>query len=265
MSIMRHTVKLVRENDPGRGVSISTLARQYPRGSSVPPHAHGSDQLVYASHGVMQVSSGRSMWVIPPQFCIWVPARTLHRIRMPEPVSMRTLYLRRGIAPLPSVCRVLPVGHLLREIIFEIVRLGHLRIADRSECALCQVLVRELEQASPLPTEIALPRDQRALAVAHAVIDGLAVRKPLASQCASAGLSVRTLERIFRREVGTDFETWRRNVRLMRAVELLVSGSSVKEAAFDVGYQQPNPLVALFRQTFGKTPKSWISTLNRRH
>ena len=49
----------------------------------------------------------------------------------------------------------------------------------------------------------------------------------------------------------------------MKAVELLVAGQSVKEAAFHVGYQEPNALVTLFRQTFGRTPKAWISAIER--
>lgn len=261
MSLMRQAV--LKENDPRRGVSVSTLACDYPRGSHVPPHAHGSDQLIYASRGVMQVSSGRRLWVIPPQFGLWIPARVRHQIRMAEAVSMRTLYLRPGLTALPHTCKVLHVGALLREVVFEIVRAGKLRTGKRIERALRDLLVAELERARPVPTEVALPLDRRALRVAQSVIENLSGGLRLPSICASAGVSVRTLERTFRREVGTDFETWRRHVRLMRAVELLVSGSSVKEAAFAVGYQQPNPLVALFRRTFGTTPKAWISDLNR--
>jgi AraC-like DNA-binding protein len=46
-------------------------------------------------------------------------------------------------------------------------------------------------------------------------------------------------------------------MRLTRAVELLVSGSSVKQVAFSVGYNQPSAFVAAFRRVFGVTPKIW--------
>lgn len=256
---MRHP--LVRENDPKRGISVSTLARDYPRDSHVAPHAHGSDQLIYASRGVMHVSSGQKLWMIPPHFGLWIPARTLHQIRMPESVSMRTLYLRPGLAGLPPQCAVLHVRPLLRELVFEIVRLGSLRIDRPIDSAFARLMVAELERASPVPVVLSLPLDRRALGVARAVMEDLRLQETLKATCASAGISVRTLERTFQKDVGTDFETWRRHVRLMKAVELLVSGSSVKEAAFAVGYQQPNALVALFRRTFGATPKAWISEL----
>jgi hypothetical protein len=44
--------------DPGRGVLISTPAYEYPRGFNVTEHAYGSDQLIYAIRGVMEVKAG---------------------------------------------------------------------------------------------------------------------------------------------------------------------------------------------------------------
>jgi AraC-like DNA-binding protein len=180
---------------------------------------------------------------------------------MPEHVSMRTLYLRPSIAHLAAACTVLHVGSLLRELIFEIVRVGRLRYRNRVECALRDLLVAELLRATPVPTVVVLPIDSRAAAVAQAVIAAPAARRSLPFLCASAGIGVRTLERVFLREVGSDFECWRRQVRLMKAIELLVAGHSVKEAACSVGYLNSSAFVALFRATFGTTPKAWTSAL----
>jgi AraC-like DNA-binding protein len=261
---MRHLpIRESREDDPARGISISTLAKEYPRGSFVSPHKHGSHQLIYASHGVMEVASGQRIWIIPPHFGLWVPARTAHQIRMRGPVSMRTLYLRPRLARLWDSCTVLHIRPFLRELIFEIVETGNLRSRNRLESALCDLLVSKLRQASPVPTGILFPRDDRAVVVAEALIQEPGLKKTLASMCVSAGISVRTLERCYRREVGIDFESWRRQVRLMKAVELLVSGRSVKETTFLIGYQSPNTFVTLFRRTFGITPKAWISALER--
>jgi len=255
---------LITEYDPTRGVSIATLAYEYPRGFAVSEHSHGSDQLIYATRGVMEVSSGQSLWVIPPHFALWIPARTAHQIRMPGAVSMRTLYLRPGLASaLPPACTVLHVTPLLRELIVETVRAGRLRWRNRLECALRDLLVSQLESASPMPTFVTLPRDPRALRVAEAMIADPAQCPPLGALCTAVGASVRTIERAFRRDVGMDFKSWRRQVRLMKAVELLVSGCAVKEVAYAVGYRQPSAFVEMFRETLGETPKAWISALER--
>jgi AraC-like DNA-binding protein len=114
-----------------------------------------------------------------------------------------------------------------------------------------------------VPTFVTLPRESRALAVAQAVLANPAHAKTLAALCADAGASVRTIERAFQKDTGAGFESWRRQVRLMKAVELLVSGFSVKEVAFGVGYSQPSAFVEMFRRSLGTTPKAWMVALQK--
>ncbi len=212
----------------------------------------------------MEVSSGKSVWLIPPHFALWIPALTQHQIHMSGPVSMRTLYLRTGLAARPEPhCAVLHVTPLLRELIVEIVRIGQLRMRDRYESALRELLIPQLAKASPVPTFISLPGEDRALAVAKALLRNPAESKSLAALCAEVGVSVRTIERTFRKDLGSSFESWRRQVRLMKAVELLVSGYSIKEVAFKIGYCHSSAFVEMFRHTFGTTPKAWISALGK--
>jgi AraC-like DNA-binding protein/mannose-6-phosphate isomerase-like protein (cupin superfamily) len=261
ISLLRH-IKILTEYDPKRGVSVATLAYEYPTGFQVPDHAHRSDQLIYAIRGVMQVSSGQSMWVIPPHFALWIPAQTDHRIHMPSAVSMRTLYFRPGlVCGLSPRCSVLHVTPLLRELIVETVHIGQLRMRNMHERAICDLTVFYLTKASPVPTFVTLPTEKRALSVAQAVLANPSLFRTLADLCAHFAVSVRTVQRTFRREVGTDFASWRRQVRLTKAVELLVSGCSVKEVAFAVGYRQSSAFVEAFRRIFGETPKAWTLSL----
>jgi AraC-like DNA-binding protein len=257
---MRHAAVL-REYDPGPGVAISTLSHEYPAGFTVPLHAHGSAQLIHAIRGVMEVSSGNRVWVIPPQFAIWIPARTLHGIEMPRAVSMRTLYVRPRRVPIGE-CTVFHVSSLLRELILESARLGRLRIRNREESALADLMTVQLLRARAVPSCIRLPAERRALAVASMVIGDPGRQNPLARLCRQAGLSPRTLERLFQRELGCHFDAWRRQVRLTKAMEMLAAGSSVKETAFAVGYNQPSAFIEAFRRVFGKTPKAWMTLID---
>ncbi len=263
----RHNVSLLRhhsfltEYDPKPGVAVATLAYEYPSFFEVPEHAHGSDQIIYAISGLMEVFSDGGVWLIPPHFALWIPAGTHHRICMHGTVSMRTLYLRIGLAIRSEPhCAVLHVTPLLRELIVETVRVGRLYKRDRYDCALRDLLIFQLQNASPMPTFVMLPREKRALAVAQAILQRPGESKPMAALCADIGVSVRTVERAFLKEVGLNFDSWRQ-VRLKKAIELLVSGCSIKEAAGQIGYSQSSAFVQMFRRTFGTTPKAWISTL----
>jgi AraC-like DNA-binding protein len=253
---------ILTEFDPKQGASVSALTYEYPSNFQVVNHAHGSDQLIYAISGLMEVTSAQTVWSIPPYFALWVPAKTDHRIDVPGPVSMRTLYLRSSLrARMEARCAVLYVTSLLRELILETNLCGQLRVRNRYERALRDLLVAQIQKATPVPTFVTLPREERALAVAQAILQNPAESKTMAALCAKVGVSVRTIQRTFRNEVGTSFELWRRQARLMKAVSLLVSGSSVKEAAYKIGYCQSSAFVETFRRTFGITPKAWTTAL----
>jgi len=258
---MRHT-KILREYDPRPGESVSTLAWEYPAQFEVPEHAHGSDQLIYAISGMMEVRSGHGLWVIPPQFGLWIPSGTSHRIRMPAAVSMRTLYFRPGLKAGPrETCAVLHITPLLRELVVEAVRLGRLRSSHNYERAVRDMVMGQMKKATPVPTFIRMPAEERALRVARGAMEDAGRARSLAVLSKEAGASVRTIQRIFRRETGIDFESWRRQLRLAKAVELLVAGRPVKEVAFSVGYRQSSAFVETFRRTFGSTPKAWMRRL----
>lgn len=259
---MRHGSFILKQYDPGPGVSISTLAYEYPSGYKVPEHAHGSNQLIYATRGVMEVSAGQSLWLAPPHLAIWIPARTRHRIRMVGTVSMRTLYIKRKFVPhAPSACAVLHVSPLLRELVVEAVRIGQLSMKNPLHCSLRELILFQLQNAAPVPMYVTMPKDSRALGVAQTFIENQADAQSLRNLCKKMGVSVRTIERTFLREVGTSFEFWRRQARLMKAIELLVEGRSVKEITAEIGYRHSNAFVELFRQTLGMTPKAWVMAL----
>jgi AraC-like DNA-binding protein len=175
---------------------------------------------------------------------------------------MRTLYLRRGLLPhAPEICTVLHISPLLRELVVEAVRIGELRTTNHLRRALRDLILSQLRTASPVPMFVRLPEDSGARGVAEAFIANQADAPSLDALCRKVGVSVRTTQRTFRKEVGTSFEFWRRQVRLMKGIELLVAGRSVKTIAAEVGYRQPSAFVELFRQTLGMTPKRWVTAL----
>lgn len=248
--------------EPTRGISISSLAYEYPAGWQVPAHFHRCSQLLYANSGVMQLTFGRTLLLVPPQFAVFIPARVVHSIKMPHAVSMRTLYLRHSLIP-DRTRFVLFVRPLLRELILEAIRRKGLRRRVRVDAALCELLVAEVRSAEAVPIELAMPVDSRAHALADCILENLSMPRPLGSQCRNFGVSVRTMQRLFRRELGIDVETWRRHARLIKAIELLSAGRRVKEVAAAVGYHQTATLTTAFRLAFGVPPKTWLAAFQR--
>lgn len=99
---------------------IVAFGRDLAQGDSLPLHQHRRAQLVYASSGVMTVSTELAAYVVPPQRAVWMPGGVEHRIDARSDVAMRTLYFDPDLNPEISgnfhseVC-VLRVSPLLRE------------------------------------------------------------------------------------------------------------------------------------------------------
>lgn len=246
------------ETGPDHGHS---LARRYPRGLRIDPHAHDWAQVLYAVSGVMWVETGREALVVPPQRAVWLPPGTQHGITMMSAVEMRNVYLHaRYIGHLSRECDVFEVNGLLRELIATLAEHG----AERDDAWLqtaYRLTVMELAHARRHGRRIPLPggADRRLALLCDAVIAEPSLDVSFEQHAASVGASSRTLSRLFRRELGIGFAEWRRQVQLAVAVSRLAEGQPVSRVARSLGYL-PSSFSDMFRRELGASPTGFNST-----
>lgn len=70
-------------------------------------------------------------------------------------------------------------------------------------------------------------------------------------------VSLRTLQRHFRKHYQTTVSEWMRAVRLERARAMLSTAESIKRVSFDLGYKQPSHFTRDFKQHFGIAPSAF--------
>ena len=80
--------------------------------------------------------------------------------------------------------------------------------------------------------------------------------RALAQLC---GLSIRQLQRDFRRQFGSSPQHWLNEQRIATARELLLSGLSVKAVAFELGFKQPSHFCRQFKLSSRLTPSEFVS------
>src|SRR5262249_21013875 len=85
-----------------RLAEVASVSADLPDGHVIPAHSHPEDQLLFASEGVMNVTTTEGVWVVPTSRAVWIPAKTTHSVTIHGRVLMRTLYF------LPKLCRSLP-------------------------------------------------------------------------------------------------------------------------------------------------------------
>ena len=115
---------------------------------------------------------------------------------------------------------------------------------------LLDLLLESPEEAQPL----AMPRDHRLVELCTALLTTPGVSTSLAQWAERLGMSERNLARLFRRETGTSFRTWRQRQRMQAAHNRLKQGESVTSVALDSGYSSISAFIATFKQVFGRTP-----------
>jgi AraC-like DNA-binding protein/mannose-6-phosphate isomerase-like protein (cupin superfamily) len=261
MSVARQmsapAVRLTAEDEPF--LAVRSLATNYASGYKIERHQHPWHQLLFASSGAMTVSASQASWMIPTGRGVFIPARSVHAIRMWGEVEMRTLYFSPALTSFENEeCRVVEISPLLRELILRTVERAGLDCRVAPDTWMIGLLEEEVKAASAAaedsPLALPMPTDERALALAHHVLARPLNPETVEILAQEYGLARRTLERRFRDQTGMSFGLWRQKARLLDSIRLLAEGKSVTDAALDSGYSSVSAFIAAFKSTFGYTP-----------
>jgi AraC-like DNA-binding protein len=239
----------------GDGFDVRSLGVTYRDSHRVESHSHLWAQLIYARSGVMDVSTERRLWFVPPTRAIWIPAGIEHAIAIRGEVALRTLYVapERSQSAQRSL-ETLEVRSLLGELIVHIVSVGMLNPTVAEHDRLAGVLMDLIEAARGTDLSLPLPADPRAARLAEQIRANAADARTLEALASDAGASLRTLQRCFTEETGMTIDGWRQKARLVHSAAALAAGARVSDAALDCGYQSPSAYIAAFRREFGVTP-----------
>ena len=239
--------------------SVVAHARDLGESDSILPHSHVKAQFIYASEGIITVTTDAAAFLVPPQFAVWMPAGIIHRINTRGSVAMRTLYIGAdAIGGLPTEVCVMQVSALLRELVLTAVTYPEAYLPDGREERLMDVILDQLREQQTAPLALAMPREKRIRKVAEALLTNPGDNRGLEQLSKLARASTRTLARLFQAETGMSFRAWRQQLRLQRALEMLADGQAVTPVAIDLGYDGPSAFIAMFRRTLGASPTRYL-------
>jgi AraC-like DNA-binding protein len=236
------------------------VGNDYADGHVIAPHKHRRGQLISGASGVVVLSTPEGACVMPPQRGMWIPPGVMHDVQMLGAVSMQSIYLQPEMARgMPDRCQVVGISPFLRGLMAKALDLPADYDPDSHAGALMTLILYEMRQLPVLPLSLPIPahgaladRCRRFLKKpsAHETIDDWS--KPL-------GLSRRSFTRLFRRETGASFMTWRQQACLVAALPRLVSGESVTAVAIELGYENPAAFTAMFKRMLGTSPRAYLS------
>lgn len=217
-------------------------------------HRHARGQLLGATQGLLTVEAAHWRWVVPATHAVWVPPDVTHGVESHGPFAGWSVYVTpAACAALPEQPGVIATTGLLREAVARATRWPKGAL-DAIQQRLAAVLLDEIAAAPRATLGLPLPSDARLLKIARALLAQPAEDRKLEDWAAWDSVAPRTLTRRFAAETGLSFSDWRQRVRLLRALELLTAGHSVKHVALDLGHANVSGFIAAFRRCFGVTP-----------
>lgn len=223
-------------------------------------HSHARGQLYCVESGLVHVRTAQGSWLLPPHRAGWMPPGVEHTVTLSGRMS------GWGVFVTPPECGCLPaepcvigVTELMRALVRRASSWVWATELDESQERITAVLLEEICRAQREPLHLPMPLDRRALRIAVALIERPEDNRSLEEWAAWAGLSPRSLSRLFRGETALSFAQWRQLARLSRGLERLAEGEAVSAVADALGYASVSAFVAMFRRSFGQPPARYFA------
>ena len=238
---------------------ITMRAQTIPARSYFPDHKHDWGQLVYAISGVLAVGTAGQSLVISPEQAVWIPNGVVHRVGSLLGAEFRSLWIvDEAIAILPRQPTVYGVGPLLKALITEAMELSGSIKRDEYTDRVTQLILDQLSRATPIAAALPWPRSKTLTRICEALYANPADSSSSDEWARELAISPRTLTRRFEDEMGMSLRSWRRHMRIFKAIELLGGGMDVTRVAMDLGYGSSSAFIYAFRTAMGVTPQVYM-------
>ncbi|WP_027598091.1 AraC family transcriptional regulator [Pseudomonas sp. MOIL14HWK12:I2] len=244
---------------PPAGPLVSQLGT-FAHGQVWPPHVHDQAHLMYTVNGVLEVTTHEGVWYVPPKQAIWIPPRIEHQARANGEATLQVVIiaLPSGLPCPQAATRMVLISPLLRELLRSLRRggaaYGEAELGSHVRALMLAELVFLEETALHLPALA----DRRLRTIQTSLHADPADDTALATWAQQLHLCSRSLARLFLKETGTSFSTWRQHTRLMLALPRLAAGEPVTRVALDLGYASPSAFTRMFRRVLGVSPSEYL-------
>jgi AraC-like DNA-binding protein len=238
---------------------LTMRAQTIPARSYFPEHSHDWAQLAYAMSGALAVRTEGQSYVISPEQAVWLPTGVVHRVGSLLGAEFRSLWIARSsVAGLPGVPTVFNVGPLLKALIGEVAALQAGQSDSDYAGRVTGLLLDQLRRGVPVPVALPWPRNEAIARLCETLYADPTDTRTAEEWGRELGMSSRTLTRRFEAEIGMSLRSWRRRMRLFKAIELLGGGMDVTRTALDLGYGSPSAFIYAFRTCMGVSPHAYM-------
>ncbi|ANW95569.1 AraC family transcriptional regulator [Wenyingzhuangia fucanilytica] len=238
---------------------VTTYSEYIENSKCANSHAHPRAQLISCDTGIMEVVTKNNIWIVNSLQSVWIASNEEHQVYFPNNVKVKTAFIDKSkLENLPKGSFAFETSDFLKSILEKIISFSNPNIFTQQQNRIIEVFFGELSNLQPSKTFLPTSQDKRIKTVLDALMSDLSNKYTIEYYASKSSVSPRTLSRLFNKELGMSFGDWKMRLKLMEAVKQLGENKSVKEIAFDLGYENVSSFIVTFKKHFGKTPTNYL-------
>ncbi|WP_298769533.1 helix-turn-helix transcriptional regulator [uncultured Shewanella sp.] len=227
-----------------------------------PMHNHQWGQLQIVHAGVIEIYTEKEHHIAPSQYGIWVPEKVSHESYMRKQMQYYSINIMPDVMNMPKQVCLLALSPILLSIMDDFYRRNLTFATSKEDKRLVQVLLDQLSQASQTSAFLPTSNDRLLSPILTTLEHHPQNNTSLSLWAKKIHTTERTLARHFQDQLGLSFTEWRQRRKFIEALHLLKQGLPIKQIALTLGYNQTSPLIILFKQYAGCTPKQYSQRLS---
>ncbi|UJF16824.1 helix-turn-helix transcriptional regulator [Vibrio sp. SS-MA-C1-2] len=226
-------------------------------------HRHSWGQIQFIKGGILEIKAEGKRFLSPPQYAVWVPANIDHESYIRRTVDYCSMNITTQYADqLPNYSCMLEVSPIVTAIMNHIIE-RKITIAEVEEDQrLIKVIFDQMLTAKQHEEFLPTSNHKLLKPILLELQKDPACPKSLAQWAEERHTTERTLARHCQSELGMSLTEWRQRRKFIMSLQQLRNGESVKEIAFNLGYNQSSPFIALFKKHTGTTPEQYRQRWN---
>lgn len=229
-------------------------------------HAHERGQLVYVESGFQYITVDGKIYLLPQNHAAWIPPGAIHKTNShSEKIKLMIMFAEIGEhSSFHHELHVFSVPPVLKEMIKYSERWSKKLTDDPDEFLFLKALFNELPRfvEHSLKLHIRLPKDKRLSQPIEYLHHHYREDIKIEELSEVSLLSLRSLERIFKKETGMTLSKYQQILRIIKSLELLTSGDlTISETAYAVGYKSVQAFTRSFQSVMPFRPTDFIKTI----
>ncbi|NPT53693.1 AraC family transcriptional regulator [Paraburkholderia elongata] len=214
--------------------------------------------FLYVRQGGVWITVGRRAYCVTQGNGIWLPPAVTHSVSAVYEADICALRIDTGLsADFVPAARVLHCS----DVLIAIFSASQRSTIERSYAAVVALVADELRAIPEIAGNFAVrmpSSGSRVAALCEALLMHPTKDMAIEDAASRAGVSCRTLSRIFTKELGASVGRWRREVQVGAAMCALVHGISVAETARVLGFTS-SAFSTFFKSRIGNAPREWLA------